>query len=113
MRDTMIWRRAMTVATAVGITVLALSAPAVAATPSVSVVSTSVNGSVVSVVVRNNTASVQTHTVGVQATVGGSSVWSFVPVTLLPSQTATVCAGFLSVVSTVAKVGIADDGVPF
>jgi hypothetical protein len=107
----------MAIAAAVGILVITLGTPAFALGSAVSVVSTSVNGGVVNVTVRNNSTSPQVATVKVQAVVGDTAVWSFVPMSLLPGQTAVAGAGFAANVSSVVRVSIAcglgDDTQPF
>ena len=110
-------RFSMAMAAALGILGMTLATPALAVVSPVAVVSTSVSGSAVNVTVRNNSLLVQTATVSVQAVVGGMTVWGFVPVLLLPGQTASVSAGFTANVSGVARVGITcgmtDDGTAF
>ena len=111
-------RFSMAIAAAVGILVMTLGTPAFARRlcPSRSFL-TSVNGGVVNVTVRNNSTSPQVATVKVQAVVGDTAVWSFVPVSLLPGQTAVAGAGFAANVSSVVRVSIAcglgDDTQPF
>jgi hypothetical protein len=100
-------------AVAMAILVTTLVTPAFAALSSTSVVGTSVNGSGVTVTVRNNTLMPQTTTVAVQAVVGDTAIWSYVPVVLLPYQTVTVSVGFVGAVSAVAKVGITDGDNPY
>jgi hypothetical protein len=105
----------MAIAAAVGI-LMTLGTPAFAVVSPVAVVSTSVNGGVVNVTVRNNSSLSQVATVKVQAIVGDTAVWSFVPVVLLPGQTSVAGAGFAANVSSVVRVsiscGLSDDGVP-
>ena len=109
-------RFSMAIAAALGILVT-LGTPAFALGSAVSVVSTSVNGGVVNVTVRNNSTLPQVATVKVQAVVGDTAVWSFVPMALLPGQTAVAGAGFAANVSSVVKVGVScgihDDPTPF
>ena len=99
-------RFSMAIAAALGILVMTLGTPAFAVTPAVAVVSTSVSGGVVNVTVKNNSSLSQSATVSVQAVVNDTPIWSFVPVVLLPGQTAVVHAGFTATVSSVLKVGI-------
>ena len=110
-------RLSKAIAAAVGSLVMTLATPALAVLSPVSVVSTSVNGGVVNVTVRNNSTLAQVATVKVQAMVGDVAVWSFVPVTLLPGQSSVAGAGFAANVSSVVKVGIScglgDDTLPF
>lgn len=110
-------RFSMAIAAAFGILVMTLGTPAFAVVAPVSVVSTSVNGGVVNVTVRNNSTLPQVATVKVQAVVGDTAVWSLVPLALLPGQTAVAGAGFAANVSSVVKVtiscGITDDPSPY
>jgi hypothetical protein len=110
-------RFSMAMAAALGILVMTLGTPAFAVTSPVVVVSTSVSGGVVNVTVKNITSVSQSATVSVQAVVNGTSVLGFVPVLLLPGQTAVAHAGFTANVSGVTRVGITcgitDDANPF
>jgi hypothetical protein len=110
-------RFSMAIAATLGVLVMTLGAPASAAISPVSVVSTSVNGGVVNVTVKNNSMLSQVATVKVEAVVGETAVWSLVPVALLPGQTAVAGAGFAANVSSVVRVSIAcglgDDTQPF
>ena len=99
-------RFSMVMAAALGILTMTIGTPALAVMSPVAVVSTSVSGSSVNVTVRNNSLLVQNATVSVQAVVGGMTVVGFVPVLLLPGQTASVSAGFTANVTGVARVGI-------
>ena len=53
----------------------------------------------------------------VQAVVGDTPIWGFVPVVLLPQQTSVAAAGFSANVSSLLRVsitcGLGDDTVPF
>jgi len=110
-------RFSMAIAAALGILVTTLGTPAYAVASPVAVVSTSINGGVVSVTVRNNSLLAQVATVKVQAIVGDTAIWSLVPLVLLPGQTAVAPAGFSANVSSVLKVtiscGIVDGSDPF
>jgi hypothetical protein len=110
-------RFSMAIAAVLGIVATTLGSPAFAVVSPVVVVSTSVNGGVVNVTVRNNSTLSQVATVKVQAVVGDTAVWSFVPVVMLPGQTTVAGAGFAANVSSVVKVGIScglgDDPMPF
>ena len=109
-------RFSMAIAAALGIVMTTLGSPAYAVVSPVAVVSTSVNGAVVNVTVKNMSMLPQVATVKVQAVVGDTPIWSFVPVVLLPGQTIVAGAGFSASVSGVLKVGIIcgsqDDGTP-
>jgi len=100
------------IALALGMLMTMSAAPAQAACPSVVVLGTSVSNGGVNVTVKNYSILPQIKTVAVQAVVGDTALWSLVPVSLLPGQTATVRAGFVGVVSTVITVGMTDDGSP-
>src|SRR5262245_2285108 len=110
-------RFSMAIAAALGILVMTLGTPAFALGSAVSVVSTSVNGGVVNVTVKNTSMLPQVATVKVQAMVGDTAVWSLVPLALLPGQTAVAGAGFSAQVSSVVRVsiscGITDDPSPY
>jgi hypothetical protein len=110
-------RLSMAIAAAVGILVTTLGTPAFAVASPVAVVSTSVNGGVVNVTVRNNSLLPQVATVKVQAVVGDTAVWSLVPMALLPGQTAVAGAGFAANVSSIVRVsvacGVVDDPSPY
>jgi hypothetical protein len=109
-------RFSMAIAAALGIVATTLGSPAFAVVSPVAVVSTSVSGGVVNVTVKNSSTLSQVATVKVEAVVGDTAVWSFVPVVLLPGQTMVAGAGFSATVSSVLRVsiscGIQDDGVP-
>ena len=109
-------RFSMAIAAALGIVMTTLGSPAHAVVSPVAVVSTNVSGAVVNVTVKNNSLLAQVATVKVQAVVGDTPIWSFVPVTLLPGQTLVAGAGFAGNVSSLVRVtiscGIQDDGVP-
>lgn len=106
-------RTSTVIALALGVLVMTLATPAHATSPAITVLGTSMNGSVVNVTVKNFTLLPRTGTVSVQAVVNDTPIWSFVPVVLLPGQTATVSAGFSATVSSVVKVGIQDDQTPY
>jgi len=110
-------RFSMAVAAALGILGVTLGTPAFAVMSPVAVVSTNVSGGVLNVTVKNNSFLPQIATVKVQAVVGDTAVWSFVPLALLPGQTIVAGAGFAANVSSVVKVGITcgltDDPSPY
>ena len=97
----------------------AVAAPAVAALTAVSVQGVAVKGNTVSITVRNNATVPKTGTISVQAVVGGTQVWSFVPVALAAGQSMTVGVAFPGTVSAVTGVSVLtadsifDDPVPF
>ena len=109
-------RFSMAIAAALGIVMTTLASPTHAVVSPVAVVSANVSGAVVNVTVRNTSMLSQVATVKVQAVVGGTAVWSLVPVVLLPGQTMVAGAGFAANVSSLVRVtiscGIQDDGVP-
>jgi membrane associated rhomboid family serine protease len=105
-------RFTVAVAAMAAVIFLAVPAPAQAAT-GVNVVSTTISGTVVKVSVRNSSAAPYTGYVGVKALVGGTAVWSFVPVVVFPNQCTSVSAGFSGTVGGVATVGMTDSPTPF
>ena len=110
-------RISMVMAAALGILVLTVGAPALAATESLVVKNVNVSGGIVQVTVKNVSMAAATTSVTVEAVVAGVSSFSVVPVTLLPGQSSTVSAAFTGAVSSVKSVGItvgmSDDATPF
>ena len=112
-------RISMVMAAALGILVLTVGAPALAATESLVVKNVSVSGGIVQVTVKNDSVAPATSSVTVEAVVNGQASFSVVPVTLLPGQSSTVSAAFTGAVSNVKSVGVgvivgmSDDATPF
>jgi len=98
-------RLSTAIAVALGILVMTFGAPAFAGTESLVVKNVSVSGAIVQVTVKNVSLAPASSTVAVEAVVNGTSSWSFVPVMVLPGQSAVVSAGFTGAVSSVKSVG--------
>ena len=107
----------MVMAVALGVLVMTLGASTTQAAEQLTVKNVSVNGGIVLVTVKNVSIAPAVSTVAVEAVVGNTSIWSLVPVVVLPGQSVTVSAAFTASVSSVKSVGfrcgIAEDGVPF
>ena len=104
--------RSLKVAT-VALGLLILAAPALAAFQAIAIQGVHVSGSSVQVTVRNTSMLPTVGVVAVQAFVGDTAVWSFVPVVLGGGQSKTVGASFCGVVGAVGSVSIQEDGQPF
>lgn len=104
-------RRSKVVAVALGMMIMA--APALAALQSIAVQGVRASGSTVQVTVKNTSMLPTAGVVAVQALVGDTPVWSFVPVALAGGQSMTVGASFGGAVAAVGSVSIQEDGQPF
>ena len=109
-------RLSMVMAVAFSVLVMTWGAPAAQAAEQLTVKNVSVSGAIVLVTVKNVSLLPAVSNVAVEAVVNGSSVWSFVPVVLLPAQSTTVSAAFTAAVSSVRTVGfrcsLTDDSTP-
>jgi len=98
---------------AVALGLMILAAPALAAFQAIAVQGVRVSGSTVEVTVKNTSMLPTAGVVAVQAFVGDTAVWSFVPVALGGGQSKTLGASFGGAVGAVGSVSIQEDGQPF